>query len=243
MRRVEARLGVLLGGRGLVDEAVGQHHRPHLEALVEQPGGGEILQHVGREAADRALLDRDQHLVLAYQAADQVGVERLGKAGVGHRGAEPLGRQILGRHQAFGEPRAEAQDRDLAALAHDAALADLERCAARRQLDADALAARIAEGRGAVIDVRRRGHHVHQLKLVGRRHDHEARQAGEIGDVEGAGVGGAVGADQPGAVDGEAHRQALDGDVDLGPAPIESMTLTSHEVLDGGAVWLRYKLG
>lgn len=33
------------------------------------------------------------------------------------------------------------------------------------------------------------------------------------------------------------------GDVDLGPAPIERMTLASHEVLDGGAVWLRYKLG
>jgi riboflavin biosynthesis pyrimidine reductase len=32
------------------------------------------------------------------------------------------------------------------------------------------------------------------------------------------------------------------GDKDLGPAPIESMTLTSHEVLDGGAVWLRYRL-
>ena len=32
------------------------------------------------------------------------------------------------------------------------------------------------------------------------------------------------------------------GDKDLGPAPIESMILTSHEVLDGGAVWLRYKL-
>jgi len=32
------------------------------------------------------------------------------------------------------------------------------------------------------------------------------------------------------------------GDTDLGPAPIESMTLTSHEVLENGAVWLRYKL-
>lgn len=32
------------------------------------------------------------------------------------------------------------------------------------------------------------------------------------------------------------------GDKDLGPAPIESMILTSHEVLDGGAVWLRYEL-
>ena len=32
------------------------------------------------------------------------------------------------------------------------------------------------------------------------------------------------------------------GDVDLGPAPVESMTLASHQVLDGGAVWLRYKM-
>jgi riboflavin biosynthesis pyrimidine reductase len=32
------------------------------------------------------------------------------------------------------------------------------------------------------------------------------------------------------------------GDVDLGPAPIETMTLTSHEVLEGGVVWLRYRL-
>jgi hypothetical protein len=32
------------------------------------------------------------------------------------------------------------------------------------------------------------------------------------------------------------------GDRDLGPAPIETMTLTGHEVLEGGAVWLRYKL-
>ena len=32
------------------------------------------------------------------------------------------------------------------------------------------------------------------------------------------------------------------GDVDLGPAPLESMVLTSHAVLDGGALWLRYRL-
>ena len=33
------------------------------------------------------------------------------------------------------------------------------------------------------------------------------------------------------------------GTADLGPAPIEKMTLASHEILDGGVVWLRYKLG
>jgi len=32
------------------------------------------------------------------------------------------------------------------------------------------------------------------------------------------------------------------GDPDLGPAPVERMTLASHTVLEGGAVWLRYRL-
>jgi riboflavin biosynthesis pyrimidine reductase len=32
------------------------------------------------------------------------------------------------------------------------------------------------------------------------------------------------------------------GDSDLGPAPIERMTLASHTILEGGVVWLRYRL-
>ena len=46
------------------------------------------------------------------------------------------------------------------------------------------------------------------------------------------------------AIDGSSGAPTVfnSGDVDLGPAPIESMTLASHEVLDGGAVWLRYRL-
>ena len=32
------------------------------------------------------------------------------------------------------------------------------------------------------------------------------------------------------------------GGADLGPAPIETMTLVSHDVLEGGTMWLRYKL-
>lgn len=32
------------------------------------------------------------------------------------------------------------------------------------------------------------------------------------------------------------------GKADLGPAPIERMVLTGHEVLEGGIVWLRYRL-
>lgn len=46
------------------------------------------------------------------------------------------------------------------------------------------------------------------------------------------------------AIDGSSGAPTVfnSGDVDLGPAPIQSMTLASHEVLDGGAVWLRYRL-
>ena len=51
---------------------------------------------------------------------------------------------------------------------------------------------------------------MHELRLVGGGHNHHARHAAEIGDVESAGMGRAVGADQPRPVDGEAHGQALD---------------------------------
>ena len=46
------------------------------------------------------------------------------------------------------------------------------------------------------------------------------------------------------AIDGSSGAPTVfnSGDVDLGPAPIESMTLASHEVLENGAVWLRYRL-
>ena len=84
------------------------------------------------EAADRAFLDGDQHLVLARQPVDQVGVERLGEAGVGDRRRQAVGVELLGRLEAFGEPRAEGEERDLAALAQDAAAADLERHALAR---------------------------------------------------------------------------------------------------------------
>ena len=62
------------------------------------------------------------------------------------------GGELLGRLEAFRQPGAEREERDLAALAHDAALADLERLAFRRHLDADAFAARIAQRRRPVVD-------------------------------------------------------------------------------------------
>lgn len=70
----------------VIDEAIRQHHGPDLQSTVEHAGGCQILQHMGGEAADRTLLDRDQHFVFPRQAAHQVLIEGLGKAGVRDRG-------------------------------------------------------------------------------------------------------------------------------------------------------------
>lgn len=46
------------------------------------------------------------------------------------------------------------------------------------------------------------------------------------------------------AIDGSSGAPTVfnSGGVDLGPAPVESMTLVSHDVLENGAIWLRYRL-
>ena len=193
----------------MVDEAVGQHHRPHAQAGIQHPGQRQMLQHEGAEAADRALLDGDQHLMFAGQPLHQPGIQRLGETGIGDRGGQAIASQFLGGGQAFLQPRAIGQDGDRRAFAQDTALADLQRLAARRQFDASTLAAWIAHGGRPVVDGRTGGYHMHQLRLVGCRHQHEIRQTAQIGDIEAAGMGCAISTDQPGAVDGEAHRQAL----------------------------------
>ena len=83
----------------------------------------------------------------------------------------------------------------------------------RRHVDAHALAARIAEGDGAAVVCGGGRHHMHELGLIGRRHDHHIRQAGEIGHVESARMGRAIRAHKPRAVDGETHGQILQCDV------------------------------
>ena len=151
--------------------------------------------------------------MLARQAQHQIAVQRLGEAGIGHRRREAPGGQLVGGLHRVGQARAVGQDGDLAALAQDPATADFQGGADVRQGAAARLAARIAAGRGAVVDLHLGRHHVHQLDAVGRRHQHHIGQAAQIGDVVAALVGHAVGAHHAGTVDGKAHRQLLDGHV------------------------------
>src|SRR5262249_48080801 len=75
------------------------------------------------------------------------------------------------------------------------------------------VAARVAEGRWPVIDGDGGRNHMDELGLIGGGHDDETRQAAEIGYVEGAGLRGAVGSYQAGAVYGETDGQGLDSHV------------------------------
>ena len=54
---------------------------------------------------------------------------------------------------------------------------------------------------------------MHQLGLIGGRHEHHTRQATEVGTVEYAGMGRPIGTHQPRPVHGEAHRQPLNCDI------------------------------
>lgn len=125
----------------------------------------------------------------------------------------PCAASLVGRLLAIGKAGAEGEQGDLGALTDDAALADLEGNADLGHLDAAAFAARIAQRARTVVDRNLGCDHVHHFSLVRGCHDHHVRQTAEIGAVERARMRGAVGADEAGAVDGEAHRQALDRDV------------------------------
>ena len=49
-----------------------------------------------------------------------------------------------------------------------------------------------------------------QLRLVGSRHHHHARQAAEIGNIVRPGMGRTIGTHEAGPIEGEANRKALD---------------------------------
>ena len=138
----------------------------------------------------------------------QIGVERLDEAHVDDRGIEPLGELERGAEQ-----RPEHQERETAAaFATDHASTDRQRRHLRDGRRAIAHAARIAHGRGAA----ERGagvEHLAALVLVGGRHEHHVRDAAQEGDVVGALMGGAIAADETGAIDREHDRQVLQRDI------------------------------
>jgi hypothetical protein len=167
---------------------------------------------VAAEAADGAFLEGDEGLVGGGEPQDQVAVERLGEAGVGHGGADAAAssdsaalsaswRRVPSDRSATPDPRG---PRGPCRSPGAGGPVDLH---------AHALAAGEAEGDGAVV-VGRGGHdHAGELGFVRGGHDGEAGEVGEIGHVEAARMGRAVRRPRARAVDGEADGEALDGHV------------------------------
>src|SRR5205085_6621762 len=74
---VETRLGIHSVRRVLVDKDIRQHHRANLETAIEHAMLSQCLHYKAAEAANRALLDRQQHFMFACQTKQQVNIKWL----------------------------------------------------------------------------------------------------------------------------------------------------------------------
>ena len=104
---VKASRDILRSGAVLVLEDVGQVQGADLQAGIQRAFRRQELEHEGTKAAHGPLLHRDQRLMLARQAGDQVLVQRLGEAGVGDGGGDAVGGQQVRRPERFLQPGAE----------------------------------------------------------------------------------------------------------------------------------------
>ena len=184
---------------------VGQGQGPNFQPAIEMPAVSQRRYHMGTEASDGTLLDRDQNFMVGRQVKQQGLVQRLGKSCIGHAYRQPPHRQILRRAQTVSQARSQRQQCHSSSLAQGPALAQGQNLAALRQGDTHPFPAGITQGAGAFVIGGRGGHHVNQFCLVGRRHHYHPRQRSQIGDVESASMGRPIRAHQTGAVYGEAH--------------------------------------
>ena len=128
--------------------------------------------------------------------------------------SRPCVGEDLGRVVGDLDAVAVAEQGDPLALVQHLALAQPQLVRARSGSGTPAAGpARIAERDRPVVMGERRAHHVDEHRLVARRHQHDVGQRAEVGDVEGAVVGRAVVADEPGAVHREDDVEALEADV------------------------------
>jgi len=112
--------------------------------------------------------------MFACQTADQIMIKRLRKACIGNRRGKTGSAQLIGGGEAFLQARSEGQQRHLRTFTHDASLANFKHRTTLRQVDADAIATRIAEGNRAFVIFGSGTHHMAQFGLIGRSHHYEA---------------------------------------------------------------------
>ena len=197
----------------LLHEHIRQDHRPGAKPAVEPAVLRQQLHNVGAGSADRAFLDRNQRVVFIREPQDEIDVEGLREPRIGDRRRETELAEFVGGLKTLGQAGSEGQERYVASGAQDSPLADLERTGKERNRRSHPIAPRITESAGSIVDRGGGGDHVRKLGFIRGRHDHEAREAGKIADVERPRMSWAVCADEPGAVDREAHGKRLQRDI------------------------------
>ena len=160
-----------------------------------------------RAAHGAAFFDRDQGLVGAGQLEQQLGVQRLGPAHIGHAGIERLTRL-----QSRVQQSAKRQNRHALARSAQLAFAKGQRVQAWVHCHAHARTTRVAHGHRVVLLVGG-GEQLAALILVRRARHTDIRDAAQKRDVIGPGVGGAVGTHQARAVQRQHHGQLLQGHI------------------------------
>ncbi len=199
--RIQPAGGELFAMLGLLLADVRQ---PQMQAMhVDAVLGKQFRDSRAGTAGDGVLLHRDQQPVAVGQLQDQQFVEGLDEAHVGDGEPEPFADLLGGGH-----PAAERKQGDVLALSEQLTLADGQGLGLFVDRHTGAGAARVAHQRGAGVLVGG-GEQLPAFVLIGRGGDDQIGQRAGIAQVEAAGMGSAVGADQPGAVDGEGDVEPL----------------------------------
>ena len=175
---------------------------PEYLVLVQQ-----VVDRAARAARYGVLFNCDDGVVGLGKFEDKVFVQGLDEAHVGDGGVEFV-TDLLRR----GDHAAPGEDGGFVAFSDGFALADGECAEVFGYACAWPFAPGVAYGGWAWM-VKTGGQHFSTLVFVLGGHDDEVGDAAQVAVVEAAGVGGAVGADESGAVEGEQDIQVLDGDV------------------------------
>lgn len=189
----------------LLHEGIGQSEVegvPQELVLVQQGVDG-----AASTTCDDVFFHSDNNAVGVCQLQDECFVQWLDEAHVGDGGVEFLPHLFGG-----GDHAAPGEEGDMLALVFDFAFADGQGGESCLYGHAWAFATRIPDGSGAWV-LEAGGEHLAAFVFVGRRHDEHVGDATEVAVVEAAGMGGAVGADEAGAVEGKEDVEVLDGDV------------------------------
>ena len=179
------------------------HSRPHKQLQ-------NLIIHT---AAARRFLDDHGRPARACNALQQGCIQRTRKAKVDNRRLNATTRQDSAGVQRIPQHRSQTDERDVAPLRHERTGAGNHgRAITQPVAEVIRHILGIADGKRS-RRLRGQFEHAHEVHAVARRADDYSRNTAQVPDIKDALVSGSVVADQPGAVDREAHGKAADADV------------------------------